>query len=102
MAQMMPLRVGVFIPLLTVIYIELSIRVVRPLTTILLKFWSGCCMNSPGHARSKAIGRDAALGGGDAAIPDVGLRELLAPNLTFSPISRGRHCDVEFEDYSTP
>ena len=36
-----------------------------------------------------------------AAIPDIGLRELLAPNLTFSPIARGRHCGVEFEDYCT-
>ncbi len=36
-----------------------------------------------------------------AAIPDIGLRELLAPNLTFSPIARGRHCGVEFEDYGT-
>lgn len=36
---------------------------------------------------------------GTAAIPVIGLPELIAPHLTFTPIARGHHCGVEFEDY---
>jgi hypothetical protein len=36
-----------------------------------------------------------------AATPEIGLPELLAPTLTFTPIARDQHCGVEFEDCCT-
>ncbi len=37
--------------------------------------------------RPKADGRSAALGVSDAALPAIGFSEMLAPDLTFTPVA---------------
>lgn len=57
--------------------------------------------NSGLRAVQRIAGRGEYMNIAFAAIPEIGLSELLAPNLTFTPIPRDQHCGVEFEDYCT-